>query len=78
MAASDSGPLDVSRVLTVDQSLVDDPYPVWAALRSSCPVYREPNFDVVVVTLALPVEQAARRIADATRAVLARAGLADR
>src|SRR3954462_14541017 len=33
-----------------DQSLVADPYPYFAHVRSKCPVWREPNHDVVMVT----------------------------
>jgi hypothetical protein len=33
-----------------DGQLVNDPYPYLAALRSTCPVYREPHHDVVMVT----------------------------
>src|SRR6266508_2637709 len=33
-----------------DDSLVPDPYPYFEALRQRCPVVREPNHDVVMVT----------------------------
>ena len=33
-----------------DDELVNDPYPYLAALRSKCPVRREPHHDVVMVT----------------------------
>ena len=33
-----------------DDQLVNDPYPYLAAMRSKCPVYREPHHDVVMVT----------------------------
>jgi cytochrome P450 len=33
-----------------DDELVDSPYPYLAALRSKCPVHREPHHDVVMVT----------------------------
>ena len=33
-----------------DDSLVPDPYPYFDALRQRCPVVREPNHDVVMVT----------------------------
>ena len=54
-------PFDVGRVLSVDQDLVNDPYPVWAELRSTCPVYREPLFNVVVVTMYDDIVDVARR-----------------
>jgi len=33
-----------------DDSLVPDPYPYFDALRQRCPVVREPNHDVIMVT----------------------------
>lgn len=54
----------VDRVLTVDRDIVDDPYPVWAALRAECPVYREPVHDVVVVTRYDDIVDVARRTKD--------------
>jgi cytochrome P450 len=33
-----------------DESLIPDPYPYFDALRERCPVLREPNHDVVMVT----------------------------
>ena len=57
------GPMsvEVERVLTVDQDVVDDPYPVWAELRATCPVYREPVHNVVVVTRYDDMVDVARR-----------------
>lgn len=57
-------PIDVGRVLSVDQDLVDNPYPVWSDLRMSCPVYREPLFNVVVVTKYNDIVDVARRPED--------------
>lgn len=54
-------PFDVGRVLSVDQDLVNDPYPVWAELRATCPVFREPLFNVVVVTKYDDIVDVARR-----------------
>ena len=54
-------PFDVGRVLSVDQDLVNDPYPVWAELRASAPVYREPLFGVYVVTKYDDIVDVARR-----------------
>ena len=54
----------VERVLTVDREVVDDPYPVWAELRRRCPVYREPVYNVVVVTTYDDVIDVARRPQD--------------
>lgn len=51
----------IERVLTVDRDIVDDPYPVWAALRATCPVYREPEHRVVVVTRYDDIVDVARR-----------------
>jgi cytochrome P450 len=56
--------VDVTRVLGVEQDLVDDPYPTWAALRTQCPVYREPRFNVVVVTRYDDIVEVARRPQD--------------
>jgi len=53
--------IDVERVLTVDQDVVDDPYPVWAELRATCPVYREPIHNVVVVSRYDDMIDVARR-----------------
>ena len=53
--------VEVERVLTVDQDVVDDPYPVWAELRATCPVYREPVHNVVVVTRYDDMVDVARR-----------------
>jgi cytochrome P450 len=33
-----------------DDGMVADPYPYFAALRSECPVWREPHHDVVMIT----------------------------
>jgi cytochrome P450 len=33
-----------------DEALLEDPYPYYEALRAKCPVYREPNHDVVMVS----------------------------
>ena len=33
-----------------DQTLVADPYPYFEFMREQCPVRREPNHDVVMVT----------------------------
>ena len=54
----------VDRILTVDQGVVDDPYPLWAELRRSSPVYREPVYNVVVVTAYDDVIDVARRPQD--------------
>jgi cytochrome P450 family 150 subfamily A5 len=51
----------IERVLTVDQDVVDDPYPIWAELRANCPVYREPEHGVVVVTRYDDIVDVARR-----------------
>ena len=51
-------------MLTVDQDLVDDPYPTWRALRDTCPVFREPRFNVVVVTRYDDIVDVARRPKD--------------
>ncbi len=56
--------VDVDRVLTVDQDLVDDPYPTWRELRATCPVFREPRFNVVVVTRYDDIVDVARRPQD--------------
>ena len=56
--------VDVERVLTVDQDVVDDPYPTWQALRQTCPVFREPRFNVVVVTRYDDIVDVARRPKD--------------
>jgi len=56
--------VDVERVLTVDQDVVDDPYPLWAELRDRCPVYREPVHHVVVVTRYDDIVDVARRPQD--------------
>jgi cytochrome P450 family 150 subfamily A5 len=48
----------------VDREVVDDPYPVWAELRRRCPVYREPVYNVVVVTAYDDVIDVARRPQD--------------
>jgi cytochrome P450 len=55
---------DVERVLTVEQELVDNPYPMWEALRQTCPVFREPRFNVVVVTRYDDIVDVARRPKD--------------
>lgn len=54
-------PFDVGRVLSVDQDFIDDPYPLWAELRTTCPVFREPLFNVVVVTKYEDIIDVARR-----------------
>jgi cytochrome P450 len=56
--------VDVERVLTVDQDVVDDPYARWRTLRESCPVFREPRFNVVVVTRYDDIVDVARRPQD--------------
>jgi cytochrome P450 len=56
----------IDRVLSVDADIVDDPYPVWAELRESCPVFREPRFNVVVVTAYDDIVDVARRTEDFT------------
>ena len=33
-----------------DEALLENPYPYYEALRAKCPVYREPNHDVVMVS----------------------------
>lgn len=43
---TDSETMDFFR----DDSLVADPYPYLEALRSKCPVYREPHHDVMLVS----------------------------
>src|SRR5262245_19063127 len=53
--------IEVERVLTVDQDVVDDPYPFWAELRATCPGYREPAHNVVVVTRYDDMVDVARR-----------------
>ena len=55
------GDVDIERVLTVDPDVVDDPYPTWSALRATCPVFREPRFNVVVVTRYDDIVDVARR-----------------
>ena len=55
---------DIDRVLTVERDIVDDPYPVWAELRANCPVFREPRFNVVVVTRYDDIVDVARRTED--------------
>ncbi len=51
----------IERVLTVDADVVDDPYPIWTELRASCPVYREPEHGVVMVTRYDDIVDVARR-----------------
>ena len=57
-------PFDIGRVLSVDQGHIDDPYPVWAELRSTCPVFREPLFNVFAVTKYEDIIDVARRPED--------------
>lgn len=66
MVESDSGNGggDVSRILTVDQDVVDDPHALAAELRASCPVYREPVHRVVVLTRYDDIVDVARRTQD--------------
>jgi cytochrome P450 len=52
---------DVDRILRVDQDIVDDPYPLAAVLRRECPVFREPEYNVVVVTRYDDLIDVARR-----------------
>ncbi len=55
---------DVDRILTMDQDVVDDPYRLAAVLRRECPVFREPRYNVVVVTRYDDVIDVARRPED--------------
>jgi cytochrome P450 len=61
---ADPRDVDVDRVLTVDQDVADDPYPTWRVLRETCPVFREPRFNVVVVTRYDDIVDVARRPQD--------------
>ena len=54
----------VDRILTMDQDVVDDPYRLAAALRRECPVFREPRYNVVVVSRYDDVIDVARRPED--------------
>jgi len=54
----------VDRILTMDQDVVDDPYPLAAVLRRECPVFREPAYNVVVVTRYADLIDVARRPQD--------------
>ena len=56
----------IDRVLSVDADVVDDPYPVWSQLRHTCPVFREPLFNVVVVSTYDEIVDVARRTDDFT------------
>ena len=55
---------DVERILTMDQDVVDDPYPLAAVLRRECPVFREPHYNVLVVTRYDDLIDVARRPQD--------------
>jgi cytochrome P450 family 150 subfamily A5 len=55
---------DVDRILTMDQDVVDDPYRLAAALRQECPVFREPMYNVVVVSRYDDLIDVARRPED--------------
>ena len=55
---------DVERILTMDQDVVDDPYPLAAVLRHECPVFREPHYNVLVVTRYDDLIDVARRPQD--------------
>jgi cytochrome P450 len=55
---------DVQRILTMDQAVVDDPYPLAAVLRDECPVFREPHYNVLVVTRYDDIIDVARRPQD--------------
>jgi len=57
---------EFDRVLSVDRDIVDDPYPVWGAMRERCPVFTEPRFNVVVVTKYDDIVDVARRTEDFT------------
>lgn len=48
----------------MDRDVIDDPYPIWAELRASCPVFREPEFNVVVVSKYEDIVDVARRTED--------------
>ena len=48
----------------MDQDVVDDPYPLAAVLRRECPVFREPHYNVVVVTRYDDLIDVARRPQD--------------
>ena len=55
---------DVDRILTMDQDVVDDPYRLAATLRREHPVFREPEYNVVVVTRYDDLIEVARRPED--------------
>ena len=55
---------DVERILTMDQDVVEDPYPLAAVLRDRCPVFREPHYNVLVVTRYDDIIDVARRPQD--------------
>jgi cytochrome P450 family 150 subfamily A5 len=55
---------DVDRILTMDQDVVDDPYRLAAALRQESPVFREPMYNVVVVSRYDDLIDVARRPED--------------
>ena len=55
---------DAERILTMDQDVVDDPYPLAAVLRRECPVFREPHYNVLVVTRYDDLIDVARRPQD--------------
>jgi cytochrome P450 family 150 subfamily A5 len=55
---------DVDRILTMDEDVVDDPYRLAAALRQQCPVFREPRYNVVVVSRYDDLIDVARRPED--------------
>jgi cytochrome P450 len=54
----------VNRILTMDQDVVDDPYRLAAVLRRECPVFREPIYNVVVVSRYDDLIDVARRPED--------------
>ena len=56
--------VDVDRILSMDQDVVDDPYRLAAALRRECPVFREPIYNVVVVSRYDDLIDVARRPED--------------
>jgi cytochrome P450 family 150 subfamily A5 len=52
------------RILTMDQAVLDDPYSLAAVLRRECPVFREPAYNVLVVTRYDDLIDVARRPQD--------------
>lgn len=55
---------DVDRILSMDQDVVDDPYRLATVLRRQDPVFREPQYNVVVVTRYDDLIDVARRPED--------------